>query len=198
LDESIWFPLLAGVTRILGSKNFRSLPRKDFCNSIGQKRTHAKSSCCPCSCRYVAARDMPSPDLVVTQADRRPSARNKIIWRRVCPKRGNREETIMKIGTIVLATVFAIASTASFAQTNNTAGGSSQAGGPAASKTTTGDSMNGGTTAGGGAVMKNGATGATTGSSRPSSKDPSTQGAGTAGAVEKKGDAASPGGTMKK
>ena len=69
----------------------------------------------------------------------------------------------MKTGTIVLATVFAIATTASFAQTNNTAGGSSQAGGPAASKTTTGDSMNGGTTAGGGAAMKNGATGATTG-----------------------------------
>jgi hypothetical protein len=40
--------------------------------------------------------------------------------------------------------------------------------------------------------------GMTTGSSTPSSRDPSTQGAGTAGSVGKKGDAASPGGTMKK
>jgi hypothetical protein len=32
----------------------------------------------------------------------------------------------------------------------------------------------------------------------PSAKDASTQGAGTAGSAEKKGDAASPGGTMKK
>jgi len=32
----------------------------------------------------------------------------------------------------------------------------------------------------------------------PSSKDASTQGAGTAGSAEKKGDATSPGGTMKK
>ena len=35
-------------------------------------------------------------------------------------------------------------------------------------------------------------------SSTPSAKDASTQGAGTAGAVDKKGDAASPGGAMKK
>jgi hypothetical protein len=40
--------------------------------------------------------------------------------------------------------------------------------------------------------------GTTTGSSMPTSRDPSTQGAGTAGSVGKKGDAASPGGTMKK
>jgi hypothetical protein len=38
----------------------------------------------------------------------------------------------------------------------------------------------------------------TTGSSAPSPRDPSTQGAGTAGAIDKQGDAASPGGTMKK
>lgn len=40
--------------------------------------------------------------------------------------------------------------------------------------------------------------GTTTGSSMPSSKDASTQGAGTAGSVDRKGDAASPGGMMKK
>jgi hypothetical protein len=58
--------------------------------------------------------------------------------------------------------------------------------------------MDGGTTAGGGTKMKNNATGATTGSSMPSAKDPSSQGAGTAGSAEKKGDATTPGGTMKK
>ncbi|MCK1512008.1 hypothetical protein IVB22_05385 [Bradyrhizobium sp. 190] len=47
-------------------------------------------------------------------------------------------------------------------------------------------------------AMKNGVTGTTTGSSRPSPKDTSTQGTGTAGAVDKKGDAISPGETMKK
>jgi hypothetical protein len=56
--------------------------------------------------------------------------------------------------------------------------------------------MNNSTTTGG-AAMKNGATGTTTGSSRPSPNDASTQGAGTAGAVDK-GDATSPDGTMKK
>jgi hypothetical protein len=46
--------------------------------------------------------------------------------------------------------------------------------------------------------MKDGATGATTGSSMPSAKDASTQGADTAGPAEKKGDATTPGGAMKK
>jgi hypothetical protein len=46
--------------------------------------------------------------------------------------------------------------------------------------------------------MKNDATGATTGSSMPSAKDASIQGAGTSGPAEKKGDATTPGGTMKK
>jgi hypothetical protein len=46
--------------------------------------------------------------------------------------------------------------------------------------------------------MKDGTTGATTGSSTPSAKDASSQGAGTAGSAEKKGDATIPGGTMKK
>jgi hypothetical protein len=56
--------------------------------------------------------------------------------------------------------------------------------------------MNDSSTAGG-AAMKDGTTG-TTGSQRPPLKDASTQGAGTAGAPNKKGDATSPGGTMKK
>jgi hypothetical protein len=95
--------------------------------------------------------------------------------------RGNNEETTMQMKTIALATAFALAGTIAFAQTNNT--GSSQPGGSAAPKTTTGDSMK---------------DSSTTGRSAPSPKDASTQGAGTAGAVNKKGDAASPGGTMKK
>jgi hypothetical protein len=103
----------------------------------------------------------------------------------------------MKMKTIIgLASAFALASTMSFAQ-SNTAGGDSKAGGPAASKTTTGDSKDG-STAGGGTAMKNGATGTTTGSSMPSAKDASTQGADTSGSAEKKGDATTPGGTMKK
>jgi hypothetical protein len=93
---------------------------------------------------------------------------------------GSKEETTMTMKTISLATAFALASTIAFAQTNNT--GSPQAGGSTSPQTTTGDDMKGGTT----------------GRSAPSAKDASTQGAGTAGAVNKKGDAASPGGTMKK
>ena len=47
--------------------------------------------------------------------------------------------------------------------------------------------------------MKNGAnTGPAAQSNMPSGKDASTQGANTAGSAEKKGDATSPGGTMKK
>jgi hypothetical protein len=113
--------------------------------------------------------------------------------------RGHNEETAMRTNTIALATAFALSSTLAFAQAGgNTAGGSSAAGGPAASQTTTGDSKDGSTTSGGGNATKEGAAGATTGSSTPSAKDASTQGAGTAGSVEKKGDATTPGGTMKK
>ncbi|WP_213284733.1 hypothetical protein [Bradyrhizobium sp. sGM-13] len=46
--------------------------------------------------------------------------------------------------------------------------------------------------------MKNAATGTTTSNSRPSSKNAGTQGARTAGAVDKKGDATFSAGTMKK
>jgi hypothetical protein len=104
----------------------------------------------------------------------------------------------MKIRTIALATAFALFSGIAFAQSGTTAGGSSQAGGPAASKTTTGESMDGRTTQTQGGAMKNGTTGPAAQSTMPSSKDASTQGANTAGSVDKKGDAASPGGTMKK
>jgi hypothetical protein len=57
--------------------------------------------------------------------------------------------------------------------------------------------MNGSTT-GPGANMKNGRTGPAAQSSAPSPRDAGTQGANTAGSAEKKGDAASPGGSMKK
>ena len=90
----------------------------------------------------------------------------------------------MKMKSISLATALALAGTAAFAQ-----GGNPQAGAPAPNATTGNDSN--------GAAMKDGAAG-TTGRSRPSPKDASTQGAGTAGAVDKKGEGASPGGTMKK
>ena len=93
-----------------------------------------------------------------------------------CARRG----TMMKMKSISLVAAFALASTAALAQGNAT-GGSPQ---PGASKATSGEDVN-----------KSGA--ATTGCSRPSPKDSSTQGAGTAGAVDKKGCATSPGGTMK-
>jgi hypothetical protein len=83
----------------------------------------------------------------------------------------------MNLKAISLAAAFSLAGTAALAQT-----------GPSGASPQTGA----------GPVMKDGATGTTTGSSKPSAKDASTQGAGTAGAVDKKGDAASPGGTMKK
>ena len=105
----------------------------------------------------------------------------------------------MNIKTIAIAAAFALSSTLALAQTSNTAGGDSKAGGPAASKTTTGGSMDGRTTTGGGGTaMKDGAAAPTTGSSMPSAKDASTQGAPVAGSAEKKGDATAPGGTMKK
>lgn len=107
----------------------------------------------------------------------------------------------MKIKTVALAGVFALASTFALAQSGgNTAGGSSQAGGPAASKTTSGESKDGRTTQGqgAGATMKQGTTGPAAQSNMPSPKDASTSGANTAGSADKKGDAATPGGTMKK
>jgi hypothetical protein len=84
----------------------------------------------------------------------------------------------MNVKCISLAAALALAGTGALAQ-GNAAGGSTQTGGPA-SNTTAGDHMEKG------AMTK------------PSPKDASTQGAGTAGAVDKKGDATSPGGTMKK
>ena len=74
----------------------------------------------------------------------------------------------MKMKSISLAAALALASTTALAQGN---------------AATAGNDTNNSTTAGGAAV-KNGTTGTTTGSSRPSPKDASTQGAGTAGAVD--------------
>lgn len=39
MDEAIWSLASPRLKRISGSKNFRSLPRKDFCNNIDPKRT---------------------------------------------------------------------------------------------------------------------------------------------------------------
>jgi hypothetical protein len=58
--------------------------------------------------------------------------------------------------------------------------------------------MNSGTTSNSGGAMKNGTTGPAAQSAMPSSRDASTQGANTAGSAQKKGDATTPGGTMKK
>ncbi|RZN16831.1 hypothetical protein CWO90_38495 [Bradyrhizobium sp. Leo121] len=123
--------------------------------------------------------------------------RNGSSWCRLAQRVQQLCEETMKIKTISLAAIFALSSTVAMAQSGSSAGGSSQAGGPAASKTTTGESMSGSTT-GGGANMKNSGTGPAAQSSAPSAKEPSTQGAGPAGAPDRKGDAASPGGVMKK
>jgi hypothetical protein len=77
----------------------------------------------------------------------------------------------MNMKSISLAAALAFASTAALAQGNTMSTGSQK---------TDSDKIN------------NAAT------TKPSPKDASTQGAGTAGAVDKKGDATSPGGTMKK
>ena len=111
-------------------------------------------------------------------------------------RRKHHKETAMRIKAIALATAFSLSTTLASAQAGgNTAGGSSAAGGSAASKTTTGESKDG-ATYGGGSPMKD-APGYTTGSSMPSPKDASTQGADSAGSAEKKGDAATPGGTRR-
>lgn len=93
----------------------------------------------------------------------------------------------MRMKSISLATAFALASTAALAQ-GGAVGGSPQ-GGPSAP----GQGMKNPAT-GGGAMQNN----TTTGSTRPSPNDASTQGAGTAGSAEKRGDDTSPGGTMRK
>jgi hypothetical protein len=90
----------------------------------------------------------------------------------------------MNIKTIALAGIFALSSTLAFAQSSQGKAGSDN--GPTSNAPTT---QNQGTA---GSAEQN------KGGSMPSSKDASTQGANTAGAAEKKGDATTPGGTMKK
>jgi hypothetical protein len=125
-------------------------------------------------------------------------ARNGIFLRSVGAWGSSRYEETMRIKTIGLAAILALSSSIAMAQSSGgSAGGSSQAGGPAASKTTTGESMSGSTT-GGGSNMKNDGTGPAAQSSAPSAKEPSTQGAGPAAGPDRKGDAATPGGVMKK
>jgi hypothetical protein len=90
----------------------------------------------------------------------------------------------MNIKIIALAGIFALSSTLAVAQSSQGKAGSDN--GPTSNAPTT---QSRGT--GGGAEQNKGG-------SMPPSKDASTQGANTAGPAEKKGDATSPGGTMKK
>ena len=104
---------------------------------------------------------------------------------------------LMQRTTYLLAAALTLASSLAVAQTSSgsSAGGSSTSGGPAATKPNSDSTQH--TPSTGGASGTTGASGSST-SSMPSGKDASTQGAGTAGSAEKKGDATSPGGTMKK
>ena len=98
----------------------------------------------------------------------------------------------MRIRTIALAAAFALSGTVALAQAGgNTAGENLQAG------IKTKNAKEGNTTRSG-TASKQGTTGSAAQSNMPASKDASTQGANTAGAVDKKGEATSPGGTMKK
>jgi hypothetical protein len=90
----------------------------------------------------------------------------------------------MKIKTIALAGIFALSSTFALAQSSQGKAGSDN--GPTSNAPTTQNQS-----AVGSAEQNRGG-------SMPSAKDASTQGANTAGSAEKKGDATSPGGTMKK
>jgi len=85
----------------------------------------------------------------------------------------------MNVKTITLAALLAVSSTMAMAQSSQGKAGSDN-----------GPTSNSPSTMNPGGEMKND-------SKMPSAKDASTQGAGTAGAANKKGDAASPGGTMK-
>ena len=86
--------------------------------------------------------------------------------------------------TIALVAAFMVSCTLSFAQSSQGKAGSEN--GPASNSVNTTDGMK----QDGAGKMKTGTTG--------NNKDASTQGAGTAGSAEKKGDATTPGGTMKK
>ena len=91
----------------------------------------------------------------------------------------------MATKTIALAAVLTLSSTLAFAQASQGKAGSEN--GPTSNAPTTQNQGSAGS-----------ATDMNKGGSMPSAKDASTQGANTAGAVDKKGDAAGPGGTMKK
>jgi hypothetical protein len=101
------------------------------------------------------------------------------------------KETGMKIRTIALAAAFALSGTVALAQAGSTTAGGNPQAGIKTKNAKEGDHTKNG------AQTKKGISGAASQSGMPSSKDASTQGANTAGAVDKKGDANSPG-TMKK
>src|SRR5215470_4024912 len=41
--ETMWSLTSPRIKRISGPKNFRSTPQKDFCNKVGQERSHARN-----------------------------------------------------------------------------------------------------------------------------------------------------------
>lgn len=89
----------------------------------------------------------------------------------------------MATKTIALAAILTLSSTLAFAQASQGKAGSEN--GPTSNAPT---------------IQNQGSAGSATnkGGPMPPGKDASTQGANTAGAVDKKGDAAGPGGAMKK
>jgi len=86
--------------------------------------------------------------------------------------------------TAALVAAFMVSSTLAFAQSSQGKAGSEN--GPASNSANTTDGM------------KQDAAGTKMKTTTGNNKDASTQGAGTAGSAEKKGDATTPGGTMKK
>jgi hypothetical protein len=94
--------------------------------------------------------------------------------------------------TIALVAAFVLSSTIAFAQSSQGKAGSEN--GPTSNAPTTSDSMNQDTAS---TKMKKSKTAKMKKSTTGSSKDASTQGGGTAGAAQKKGNATTSGGTMK-
>lgn len=105
---------------------------------------------------------------------------------------GTNKERPMTSKTIALVMAFVLSSTMALAQSSQGKAGSDN--GPTSNAPTTSGNMNQDTTV---RVAKKSKTTKMQKSTTGSSKDASTQGGGTAGAAQKKGDATTPGGTMK-
>jgi hypothetical protein len=98
----------------------------------------------------------------------------------------------MTCKTIALVAAFVLSSTMALAQPGQGKAGADN--GPTSNAPTTSGNINQDTTVG---AAKKSKTTKMQKSTTGSSKDASTQGGGTAGAAQKKGDATTPGGTMK-